>query len=69
MSRNLLDFDRIKHLLNTEVLAAKHITIVGLGSGGAPVLRHLVMSGVHDIDLYDQDLLELTKKPLNKPSE
>lgn len=61
-----LDFDRIEYLLNPEKLQNKRITVVGLGSGGAPVCDHLTMSGIRLWDLYDPDILEpvnLVKHP------
>jgi molybdopterin/thiamine biosynthesis adenylyltransferase len=61
-----LDFDRIEHLLNPAKLHDKRITVVGLGSGGAPVCDHLTMSGVRLWHLYDPDTLEpvnLVKHP------
>lgn len=72
---NQLDFDRIEYLLNPKQLRDIQITIVGLGSGGAPVCDHLTMSGIRKWDLYDPDLLSgenLVKHPrlrkdLNRP--
>jgi molybdopterin/thiamine biosynthesis adenylyltransferase len=61
-----LDFDRIEYLLNPRKLHDKRITVVGLGSGGAPVCDHLTMSGVRLWHLYDPDTLEpvnLVKHP------
>lgn len=61
-----LDFSRIEYLLNPEALAARHVTIVGLGSGGAVVCDHLTMNGVRIWDLYDPDTLQpvnLVKHP------
>ena len=51
-----LDFDRIAYLLNPDVLWDKVVTIVGLGSGGAPVCDHLSMNGVRRWNLYDPDV-------------
>ena len=61
-----LDFDRINHLLNPDFLADKRVTVVGLGSGGAPVCDHLAMNGVRQWSLFDPDVLEpvnLVKHP------
>lgn len=61
-----LDFNRIEHLLNPEQLGGKRVTVVGLGSGGAPACDHLTMSGVRIWDLYDPDSLDpvnLVKHP------
>ena len=61
-----LDFERTKYLLNPDEFAKTRITVVGLGSGGAPVCDHLTMSGIHNWDLYDPDVLEavnLVKHP------
>ncbi len=61
-----LDFDRIKYLLNPYQFADIQVTIVGLGSGGAPVCDHLTMNGVRRWHLYDPDTLEavnLVKHP------
>jgi len=63
---DVLDFDRIEYLLNPEQLADIKITIVGLGSGGAPVCDHLTMNGIRKWDLYDPDTLDgvnLVKHP------
>ena len=70
-----LDFNRIEYLLNPEQFKDVHITIVGLGSGGAPVCDHLTMNGIKNWDLYDPDVLggeNLVKHPrmrqdLNRP--
>lgn len=61
-----LDFERIKYLLNPEQFIGTRVTIVGLGSGGAPVCDHLVMNGVPALELYDPDVLDpinLVKHP------
>lgn len=62
----VLDFARIVYLLNPEGLANRLVTVVGLGSGGAPVCDHLAMNGVRRWHLYDPDVLEapnLVKHP------
>jgi molybdopterin/thiamine biosynthesis adenylyltransferase len=61
-----LDFQRIEYLLNPKQLSGVRITIVGLGSGGAPVCDHLTMSGIRKWNLYDSDSLSdenLVKHP------
>lgn len=61
-----LDFERIKYLLNPEQFADVRVTVVGLGSGGAPTCDHLTMNGIRLFDLYDPDNLEpinLVKHP------
>lgn len=61
-----LNFDRVAHLLNYTQLSRKVVTIVGLGSGGAPVCDHLTMSGVTRWNLFDPDILDdvnLVKHP------
>jgi len=61
-----LDFTRIQYLLNPCELENVLITVVGLGSGGAPVCDHLAMNGVRNWHLYDPDVLEdvnLVKHP------
>ena len=59
-SHQSLDFDRIAYLLNPEDLVGKVVTVVGLGSGGAPACQHLSMSGVTKWNLYDPDKLDDT---------
>lgn len=61
-----LDFKRIEYLLNPKQFENTRVTIVGLGSGGAPVCDHLTMNGIRVWDLYDPDTLEpvnLVKHP------
>lgn len=61
-----LDYSRIEYLLNPELLEGARVTVVGLGSGGAPVCDHLTMNGVRDWHLYDPDELSpenLVKHP------
>jgi len=61
-----LDFDRIKYLLNPEQFNDVCITVVGLGSGGAPACDHLVMNGIRKWELYDPDTFDsvnLVKHP------
>lgn len=64
--RVTLDFSRIQYLLNPEQLQDKAVTIVGVGSGGAPVCDHLTMNGVRNWYIYDPDILDsvnLVKHP------
>lgn len=61
-----LDYDRIEYLLNPDQFADVRVTIVGLGSGGAPLCEHLVMNGIKCLDLFDPDTLSpenLVKHP------
>ncbi len=61
-----LDYDRISYLLNPEQFKDIKITVIGLGSGGAPAVDHLTMNGFRNWDLYDHDILEpvnLVKHP------
>ena len=61
-----LDFDRIRYLLNPEQFSDIRVTVVGLGSGGAPACDHLVMNGIRQWDLYDPETLDavnLVKHP------
>ncbi|MBN2230001.1 MAG: ThiF family adenylyltransferase [Candidatus Thorarchaeota archaeon] len=61
-----MDFDRIQYILAPEELEKKRVVVIGLGSGGAPVVQHLAMSGVRKWSLFDPDLLDevnLVKHP------
>lgn len=61
-----LDFARIEYLLNPQEFENVRVTVVGLGSGGAPVCDHLAMNGVRLWHLYDPDTLDainLVKHP------
>lgn len=61
-----LDFNRIESLTNPEQFKDIRVTIVGLGSGGAPLCDHLVMNGIRHWELYDPDILSpenLVKHP------
>lgn len=61
-----LNFSRIQNLVSPEALQKKVVTIVGLGSGGAPVCDHLTMNGVQNWILYDPETLDpenLVKHP------
>jgi molybdopterin/thiamine biosynthesis adenylyltransferase len=60
-----LDSRRIQHLTGTGPQHSR-VTIIGLGSGGFPVLQHLAMSGWHRFTLVDPDQLDavnLVKHP------
>lgn len=53
-----LDYNRIRYLLNPEQFKNTRITVVGLGSGGAPACDHLSMNGIRLWELYDPDTLD-----------
>ncbi len=56
-----MDWQRVERLIGTnnlELLAQKHVGIVGLGSGGGFVAQALAMSGVGHFVLVDDDSLE-----------
>lgn len=60
-----LDSQRIRHLTGDSRQLSR-VTIIGLGSGGFPVMQHLAMSGWHRFTLIDHDALEsvnLVKHP------
>lgn len=66
---NALDTQRIEHLIGHDLASSRHVTVVGLGSGGFPALMHLAMAGVASFDLFDADLLEahnLVKHPAGR---
>ena len=66
MTKQSLDFSRIRHLLNPDLLAETRVVQVGLGSGGAPVNQHLTMSGIRRWILFDPDIYDeenLVKHP------
>ena len=66
MNQSKLDYDRIQYLLNPEQFSNITVTIVGLGSGGAPVCDHLTMNGIRNWNLFDMDTLDgvnLVKHP------
>lgn len=61
-----LDFGRTQHLISSEFLATKKVTLVGAGSGGFPCCQHLTMNGIQNFDAYDPDDLQpenLVKHP------
>ncbi|HEX3716485.1 MAG TPA: ThiF family adenylyltransferase [Verrucomicrobiae bacterium] len=53
-------YSRSKGLLETDVLAAKTVGIVGLGSGGSPIAVELAKAGIGHFVLIDFDRLELS---------
>jgi len=60
-----LNSQRIRHLTGSGAQDSR-ITIIGLGSGGFPVMQHLAMSGWRKFTLIDPDKLEavnLVKHP------
>jgi molybdopterin-synthase adenylyltransferase len=56
MQRSL--FARIEPLFDVGLLANAHVLIAGCGSGGGSVALQLVMSGVRNFTLADNDILE-----------
>jgi molybdopterin/thiamine biosynthesis adenylyltransferase len=63
-----LDSQRIRHLTGGATQGSR-ITIIGLGSGGFPVMQHLAMSGWRRFTLIDPDGLEglnLVKHPARR---
>jgi molybdopterin/thiamine biosynthesis adenylyltransferase len=63
-----LDSQRIRHLTGDSPQRS-HVTIIGLGSGGFPVMQHLAMSGWRRFTLIDHDVLEdvnLVKHPARR---
>ena len=62
----LLNDDRIAHLVNVEGLHDLQVVCLGLGSLGFPAMQHLAMSGVRRWVLIDRETLEpenLVKHP------
>lgn len=54
-------WDRVEQLIgadNLEILAQKKVGVVGLGSGGGFVALSLAMSGVRNLVLVDNDIVE-----------
>ena len=49
---------RIDHLIQPSALDGKHLVVVGLGSGGYPVVQHLAMCGLKNWTLVDKDTLD-----------
>jgi molybdopterin/thiamine biosynthesis adenylyltransferase len=61
-----MDYDRIRYILSPEELDDKWVLVIGLGSGGAPIVQHLAMNGVKNWMLFDPDTLDevnLVKHP------
>ncbi len=54
-----MDYKRIEYILTPEELESKEVLVVGLGSGGAPVVQHMGMNGVRNWLLYDPDRLDV----------
>jgi molybdopterin/thiamine biosynthesis adenylyltransferase len=50
-------FERIEKLYDVGLLGQATALIAGCGSGGSQVALQLVMSGLHNFDLYDNQLL------------
>jgi molybdopterin/thiamine biosynthesis adenylyltransferase len=60
------DTQRIEHLVSQSEINNTVITVIGLGSGGAPVVQQLAMSGFRRWRLFDPDYLDevnLVKHP------
>jgi molybdopterin synthase catalytic subunit/molybdopterin/thiamine biosynthesis adenylyltransferase len=47
------------HLLDHKIIASKKVAIIGLGALGSPLAMALAGSGVGEIHLFDNDLIEL----------
>jgi molybdopterin/thiamine biosynthesis adenylyltransferase len=63
-----LDRQRIRHLTGNSPQRSQ-VTIIGLGSGGFPVMQHLAMSGWRRFTVIDHDVLEdvnLVKHPARR---
>jgi molybdopterin/thiamine biosynthesis adenylyltransferase len=63
-----VDTSRIDHLLENR-RPADHVVVIGVGSGGFPVLQHLAMSGWSNFTLVDPDTLDepnLVKHPARR---
>ncbi|MFJ1456120.1 HesA/MoeB/ThiF family protein [Nocardia sp. N2S4-5] len=52
-------FERVHSALETDVLAAKSVAVLGLGSGGSFIVRELAKTGVGRFLLVDNDRLEV----------
>lgn len=53
-------YSRSQGLLETDVLAQKHVMIVGLGSGGSQIAVELAKAGVGQFTLVDFDRIDLS---------
>lgn len=68
MADGTLDMTRLAHLTGGEPIGGT-VTVIGLGSGGYPVVQQLVQSGVEDLVLVDPDHLDppnLVKHPARR---
>lgn len=64
-----LDRRRIEHAVAGARVRDLHVTLVGAGSGGFPVMQQLAMLGVRRWDLFDPDVLQphdLVKHPARR---
>jgi tRNA A37 threonylcarbamoyladenosine dehydratase len=50
-------FERIDLLFDIELFKVVNVLIAGCGSGGSSVALQLVMSGIHNFTLIDNDTL------------
>lgn len=51
-------YSRIREIVDTDLLKGKHVTVVGLGTGGSRVALELAKAGVGNFTLIDYDRLE-----------
>jgi molybdopterin/thiamine biosynthesis adenylyltransferase len=68
-SVSALDRRRIEYIVGNPDVDAKHVTLIGAGSGGFPVMQQLSMLGVRRWSLFDPDVLEghnLVKHPARR---
>jgi molybdopterin/thiamine biosynthesis adenylyltransferase len=64
-----MDYDRINYILSPQELRDKRVLIVGVGSGGAPIVQHLTMNGIRQWTLFDPDTFDevnLVKHPARR---
>ena len=52
-------FSRTRGLFETDVLAAKQVSVFGGGSGGSPIVQELARLGVGNLIIMDHDRLEV----------
>jgi len=50
-------FERIERLFDVGLMSEAKVLVAGCGSGGSQVALQLVMAGVHNFSLYDNDVL------------
>lgn len=50
-------FERIERLFDVGLMSEAKVLIAGCGSGGSQVALQLVMAGIHNFSLYDNDVL------------